>query len=244
MGYIEGFVVAVPAANKEVYRQHAEGALKLFKDLGATRMVETWGDEVPDGKVTDFKGAVQAKQDEVVLFSWVEYPSRAVRDAANAKMMSDPNMTDMAKDMPFDGQRMIFAGFDAMVDDGPNDGGGGKPGYIDGTLMPVPVANKEAFRDWAAKMAALFREYGATRVLDGWGDDIPDGKVTDFKRAVKAKDDETVIYGWVEWPSKTVRDAAWGKLMADPRMQPDKSQPPLFDGQRMVYGGFTPILDA
>ena len=110
--------------------------------------------------------------------------------------------------------------------------------------MPVPVANKAAFRDWAAQMAELFREYGATRVLDGWGDDIPDGKVTDFKRAVKAKDGETVIYGWVEWPSKTVRDTAWGKMMADPRMQPDKSKPPLFDGQRMIYGGFTPILDA
>jgi uncharacterized protein YbaA (DUF1428 family) len=244
MGYIEGFVVAVPAANKEVYRQHAEGALTLFKGLGATRMVETWGDDVPDGKVTDFKGAVQAKPDEVVLFSWVEYPSKAVRDAANAKMMADPAMKEMSKDMPFDGQRMIFAGFEALLDEGPKDGKAGKPGYIDGTLMPVPVANKAAFRDWAAKMAALFREYGATRVLDGWGDDVPDGKVTDFKRAVKAKDGETVIYGWVEWPSKNVRDAAWGKMMADPRMQPDKSQSPLFDGQRMVYGGFTPILDA
>ncbi len=93
-------------------------------------------------------------------------------------------------------------------------------------------------------MAELFREHGATRVLDGWGDDVPDGKVTDFKRAVKAEDGEAVVYGWVEWPSKTVRDAAWGKLMADPRMQPDKSKSPLFDGQRMVYGGFTPILDA
>jgi uncharacterized protein YbaA (DUF1428 family) len=81
-------------------------------------------------------------------------------------------------------------------------------------------------------------------VLDGWGDDVPDGKVTDFKRAVKAKDGETVMFGWVEWPSKDVRDMAWGKMMADPRMQPDKTHPPLFDGQRMVYGGFSPIVDA
>ncbi|MFI5034374.1 MAG: DUF1428 domain-containing protein [Reyranellales bacterium] len=143
---------------------------------------------------------------------------------------------------------MIFAGFETLLDLG-QDGGqgeskGAKPGYVDATLMPVPVANKAAFRDWAVQMAELFREYGATRVLDGWGDDVPDGKVTDFKRAVKAKDGETVVYGWVEWTSKTVRDAAWGKMMADPRMQPDKSKPPLFDGQRMIYGGFTPILDA
>ena len=204
-------------------------------------MVQTWGDEVPDGKVTDFKGAVQAKPDEVVVFSWLEYPSKAVRDAANQKMMNDPRMKDMGKRhavrRPAHDLRRLRA---RCLDEGK----GSKPGYVDGTLMPVPVANKAAFRDWAAKMAALFREYGATRVLDGWGDDVPDGKVTDFKRAVKAKDGETVIYGWVEWPSKDVRDTAWGKMMADPRMQPDKSKPPLFDGQRMVYGGFTPILDA
>jgi uncharacterized protein YbaA (DUF1428 family) len=241
MGYIEGFVVAVPAANKEAYRKQAEGALDYFKGLGVTRMVEAWGDEVPDGKVTDFKGAVLAKSDEVVLFSWLEYPSKATRDAANAKMHADHDTKEMGKDMPFDGQRMIFAGFETIVEQVQ---GGGKPGYIDGTLMPVPVANKAAFRDWAAKMAELFCEYGATRVIDGWGEGIADGKVTDFKRAVKAKEDEAVVYGWVEWSSKAVRDAAWAKLMADPRMHPDKTHPPLFDGQRMVYGGFTPIVDA
>jgi len=240
MAYIEGFVLAVPAANKEAYRKHATEALAYFKGLGVTRMVECWGDDVPDGKVTDFKGAVQAKPDEVVMFSWLEYPSRTVRDAANRMMMNDPNMKDMGAAMPFDGKRMIFAGFEAMVDEGPR----GKPGYVDGTLMPVPAANKEAFRAWAATMAALFAEHGAIRVLDGWGDDVPDGKVTDFKRAVKARDDETVLFGWVEWASKDARDAAWGKMMADPRMQPSKDQPPLFDGQRMVYGGFTPIVDA
>jgi uncharacterized protein YbaA (DUF1428 family) len=239
VAYIDGFVLAVPAANKELYRQGAAAVVPFFKEFGVTRMVETWGDEVPDGKVTDFKRAVQAKPDEVVLFSWLEYPSKAVRDAANEKMMNDPRMKEMAANMAFDGQRMILAGFDPLLDEGT----GGKAGYVDGTLMPVPVANKQAFREWAATMAALFKEHGATRVVDGWGDDVRDGKVTDFKRAVKARDDETVMYGWIEWPSKAVRDVAWGKLMADPRMQPDKSKPPLFDGQRMVHGGFTPILD-
>ena len=76
MAYVEGFVVAVPAANKEIYRKHASEALPIFKEFGVTRMVETWGDEVPDGKVTDFKGAVKAKPDEVVVFSWFEYPDR------------------------------------------------------------------------------------------------------------------------------------------------------------------------
>ena len=130
MAYIEGFVVAVPAANKEKYRQHAEGALDFFKGLGVTRMVETWGDDVPDGKITDFKRSVQAKPDEVVLFSWLEYPSKAVRDAANDKMMNDPNMKDMGKDMPFDGQRMIFAGFETLVENGQG-GLGGLGGHED-----------------------------------------------------------------------------------------------------------------
>ncbi|HSH98955.1 MAG TPA: DUF1428 domain-containing protein [Reyranella sp.] len=239
MAYIDGFVIAVPAANKAAYAKHAALAAPIFKEFGMARLVECWGDDVPDGKVTDFKGAVQAKPDEVVVFSWMEYPSRAARDAANQKMMSDPRMKAMGTSMPFDGQRMIFAGFDPLFDDA----GHGKPGYVDATLIPVPVANKEAMRVWATKMSALFKEQGATRVVHGWGDDVPDGKVTDYKRAVKAKDGETVLYGWVEWASKAARDQAWAKMMADPRMQPGHDKPP-FDGQRMVYGGFAPILDA
>ena len=86
MTYVEGFIVAAPTANKEVYRQHALGAWPMFSEFGMTRLVEGWGDDVPDGKVTDFKSAVQAKPDETVLFSWCEYPSRAVRDAAGQKV--------------------------------------------------------------------------------------------------------------------------------------------------------------
>ena len=115
MGYVEGFVAAVPAANKEIYLKHAKDASVLFKEFGATRLVECWGDDVPEGKVTDFRGAVKAKDDEVVVFSWVEYPSKEVRDAANQKLMTDPRMQNMA-DMPFDGKRMIFGGFAPIVD--------------------------------------------------------------------------------------------------------------------------------
>src|SRR4051794_2846344 len=111
MSYIDGFVVAVPAANKEAYRKHAVDALPLFKEFGVARMVEAWADDVPDGKLTDFKRAVQATPDEVVVFSWMEYPSKAARDAAAAKMMSDPRMKEIGSSMPFDGKRMIYAGF-------------------------------------------------------------------------------------------------------------------------------------
>ena len=115
MNYVDGFVVAVPAANKQAYLEQAREALPLFKEFGAIRMVECWGDQVPDGKITDFKRAVQAKDDEVVVFSWIEWPSKEVRDAGMKRMMDDPRMKDMK--MPFDGQRMIYGGFAPILDE-------------------------------------------------------------------------------------------------------------------------------
>ncbi|MCX7362521.1 MAG: DUF1428 family protein, partial [Alphaproteobacteria bacterium] len=88
----------------------------------------------------------------------------------------------------------------------------------------------------------VLREHGASRVVDALGDDIPDGKLTDHKRAVKATGDETVVFSWIEWPSKEARDAGWQKVMADPQMQPGAMSMP-FDGKRMIHAGFAPILD-
>lgn len=245
MAYVEGFVVAVPAANKEAYRKHAAKAAPLFKEFGVTRLVEAWGDEVPDGKVTDFKGAVKAEPDEVVVFGWFEYPSKAARDAAHAKMMNDPRMKAMGAEMPFDGRRMIYGGFASIVDAGVDAGAGNgsldRMGYVDGSLLAVPSANKAAYSAWAAKVSTVLQEHGAVRVVDAWGDDLPDGKITDYKGAVKAKDEEKVVFSWIEWPSKEARDAAWPKIMADTSLHPDGQ---LFDGQRMVHGGFAPLLDA
>jgi len=116
MAYVDGFVVAVPADNKEAFRRHAATAAVIFRKLGATRVVEAWGDEVPDGKVTDFKGAVKAKPNEVVVFSWIEYPNKAVRDAVMQKFMADPRVLAMGE-MPFDGQRMIYGGFEPILDE-------------------------------------------------------------------------------------------------------------------------------
>lgn len=117
MNYVDGFVVAVPAANKEAYLKLAAMAAPLFKEFGATRIVECWGNDVPEGKLTDFRGAVKAGADEVVVFSWIEYPSKAVRDAANEKMMNDPRMKALGEQMPFDGKRMIFGGFEPILDE-------------------------------------------------------------------------------------------------------------------------------
>ena len=117
MTYVDGFVLAVPAANKQAYLELAARMAPIFKEFGATRVVECWGDDVPDGKLTDFRGAVKATDDEIVVFSWIEYPSKEVRDAANEKMRSDPRMKPQADTVPFDGKRMIFGGFLPILDE-------------------------------------------------------------------------------------------------------------------------------
>lgn len=114
--------------------------------------------------------------------------------------------------------------------------------YIDGFLVPVPNVNKDAYRAMAEKSLPIFKEYGATRVVEAWGDDIPDGKVTDFRRAVNAVDGENTVFSWIEWPDKATRDEGMKKFMEDPRLKDMPEMP--FDGQRMVFGGFGPILDA
>jgi uncharacterized protein YbaA (DUF1428 family) len=237
MPYFDGFVAAVPSKNKDAYRKHVQESAALFKEFGATRMVETWADDVPDGKVTDFKRAVQAKPDETVVFSWVEYPDRATRDSAMKKMMSDQRMKDFGSRMPFDGHRMIFGGFAPLVTEG-----GGKGAYVDGFIVPVPDGNKEAYRRMAAKTSPLFREYGAVAVVEAWGDDVPQGKTTDFYRATHATEGEKVVFSWVIWPDKATRDRAWEACMNDPRMKPEGDAP--FDEKRMFWGGFEPIYDA
>lgn len=118
MKYVEGFVVAVPAANKQAYLDMARKAVPLFKEFGVSRFVECWEDDVPDGKMTDFRRAVQAGEDEKVVFSWFEYPSKEVRSAMQEKMMNDPRMKElMEQDMCFDGKRMIVGGFVPILDE-------------------------------------------------------------------------------------------------------------------------------
>ncbi len=113
--------------------------------------------------------------------------------------------------------------------------------YIDGYVVPVPTNKRDAYREVSTKAAAVFKEYGATRVVECWGDDVPAGKVTDFMGAVKAENGETVVFSWIEWPSKQVRDEGNKKMENDPRMKMTPDMP--FDGKRMILGGFEPILD-
>ena len=112
--------------------------------------------------------------------------------------------------------------------------------YIDGFVAPVLPGKREGYVEMATKAAAIFLEHGAIQVVETLSDDLPHGKVTDFYRAVAAKDDETVAFSWIVWPSKQARDAGMAKVMADERMK-DQDMP--FDMQRIIFGGFEVALD-
>lgn len=116
MSYIDGFVAAVPTANKAAYKKHVEQSVPVFKECGALKVIECWGDDVPDGKLTSFPLAVQKKEDETIVFAWIEWPSKEVRDAGWKKVMEDQRMTTENNPMPFDAKRMIYGGFEVLVD--------------------------------------------------------------------------------------------------------------------------------
>lgn len=247
MTYIEGFVLAVPTANKQKFIDHANLGDAVFIDHGAVRVLECWEDNVPEGKHTDFFGAVDRQDGESVVFSWLEWPDKAKRQSVHGRMeeimQSDDRMNPEKNPMPFDGMRMIYGGFQPIVEEG-------QPlanPYVQGFLVPVPEGNKDAYRKAALDMWDIMKDYGAKRVVEAWQDDVPRGKQTDFFRAVKAEDGEIVVFSFIEWESREVCDASEQKIMADERMKqfmgdnPD-ARPP-FDGKRMIYGGFRPVVE-
>jgi uncharacterized protein YbaA (DUF1428 family) len=236
MDHIQGFLAPAKTAAKAAYHDMAAAMEPFLAEYGATRVVECWADAVPDGKRTDMKRAVKAEDDETVVFSWIRWPDKATCDEAGKKMMADERMK-MPETMPFDPMRMIFAGFETVVEKGK----GGTIGYIDGFVAAAPDSKRDAFVEHAQWVADRFIANGAGRVTDGWGVDVPDGKTTDFKRAVDAQEGETVVFGWVEWPDKATRDAGMGALMESAEM---RDNPPPWNGPTAIFGGFVPILDS
>ena len=116
MPYVDGFVLAVPRANLETYQEMARTAGSVWKEHGALSYTECLGDDTPYGELTSFPRAVQAQEDEIVVFAWITYPSREARDEINAKVMADPRLADSMQNSPFDGKRMIYGGFQSFVD--------------------------------------------------------------------------------------------------------------------------------
>lgn len=114
--------------------------------------------------------------------------------------------------------------------------------YVDGFVAAVPTQNKEKYRKHAEEAGVVFKEVGALSFVECWGDDVPQGEVTSFPMAVKCQPDETVVFSWVTWPDRATRDKGMEKIMADPRMQPDTNPMP-FDGKRLIYGGFTSLVE-
>ena len=117
MTYVDGFVLAVPTANKAAYIEHAAATAPVFKKYGALQVVECWGADVPDGEQTSFPMAVKLQPEETVVFSWIVWPSKAVRDTGMEEAMKDPFFAEEGQNMPFDGGRMIFGGFDVVLDE-------------------------------------------------------------------------------------------------------------------------------
>jgi len=242
MAYIDGFVMAVPTANQQKFIAHAKLGDGAFIDLGATRVVECWGADVPRGKTTDFQGAVAAQDGETVVFSWIEWPDKATRNAVMGRMdewvKTDERLDPSKNPMPFDGQRLIYGGFEPIFAQG--DGAAGH--YVQGFVIPVPAGRREDYRRLAESAWAVFKDYGALRVVEAWGDDVRDGTATDFHRAVKAEPDEVIVFAFMVWPSREVCDAAHEPMMKDERMALPEGADLPFDGKRMIYAGFTPIV--
>lgn len=237
MTYFTGMVAAVPNGNKDAYVKHAAASWPIFKGYGAIRMVETWGADVPKGKVTDFFGAVQAKPEEAIVFSWIQWPDKVTADAAWEKMPSDPQMATLA-DMPFDGSRMIYGGF-APIYEG---GNGTDAGYYQGFLLAVPKGNKEPYVKMANEGWDMFKKKGALGMIEGWGEDVPHGKVTDFYIATKAEDNEVPVFSWTIWPDRATCDKAAKEMQAE-MSDMDMSAMP-FDGKRVIWAGFDPLFDS
>lgn len=237
MTYYTSSIAVVPTENKQKYIEHAMAAWPMFEAFGATRMVETWGVDVPKGKVTDFYGAVKARDDESIVFSWIVWPDKATTDTAWQKMKNDPAMKEIPE-MPFDGSRMIFGGFTPVYEQGDSLGAS----YYQGFTLAVPEKNKSAYVEMADQGWSMFKKSGALEMVEAWGEDVPHGKQTDFYRATKAEEGEIPVFSWIAWPDRATCDAA-ARAMEAEMADFDMSQMP-FDGMRMMWAGFEPVFDS
>jgi len=237
MTYIQGFLVPVPETKKAAYCKMAEESVELFTDYGAQRIVENWDSQVPKGEATDMYRAVKAEEGERVVFSWIQWESQEAFEDAHEKMGSDERMQEAPSEMPFDGARIVYAGFDLLGETGD----GGNVGYVQGYVAPVNNGKHEAFAEMCATMRDIAIDSGALIATDSLSGNISDGETTDFKKAVNAQADESIAFGYVEWASKEAFELGSAKMREDKRMQAMGADMPV-DGKRMILGGFETLL--
>ena len=236
MTCIQGFVCAVPTANRAAFIAHASMAAEAFREHGCARAVECWGDDVPEGEATSFRKAVLAGPDEAIVFSWYVWPSRAAHDAVMQAPPEDSRLTAEGNPMPFDGKRVIFGAFEPVLELGAPQPGG----FFDAFIAPVPKNAREKFVAFAMACDPIFMEHGAVWIMECLGSDLPEGKLTDFRRAVQAEPEEDVLFSIVQWSDRNARDAGNGKIMTDLRLA-EHTMP--FDGRRLIFGGFVPVVE-
>ena len=238
MTYIDGFVIAVPTANREKFTDHAHIGDAVFMDHGARRIVECWQDNVPHGKVTDFFRAVAANEDESIVFSWIEWPDKAARTAGmavlDAVMKADPHFDQGLNPLPFDDRRMLWGCFETLVECGEPS----RYGYMQGFVFPAAQSGQDDLRRASELAWAPLRQEGALRLVVAWEDDVPAGGQTDFLRMVNIAPDEKVVFGFVEWSSREACDAA-----ARDGQGIQFGDFPL-DRTRLISGGFVPVVEA
>ncbi|KAA5804770.1 DUF1428 domain-containing protein [Alkalicaulis satelles] len=235
MSCITAFIAAVPTANRDVFITHVHDAADVFQEYGLSSAAECWGDDVPEGKLTDFRRAVLAEPDETVIFSWYGWPSKAAQEEVMEKVMSDPRAGPEQNPMPFDGKRVVYGHFEPVLEFGAAQPGG----YVDGYVVAVPKDARADYEAFAKVCDPVFMEHGAVWIMEAWELEVPDGKLTDFRRAVAAKPDEAIVVSWVQWPNRAARDAGNAAIMADERLAAHDCP---FDMTRLIHGGFEPVL--
>lgn len=237
MTCITGFIAAVPTVNRDAFIRHAELAAQAFRDHGLSAAMEGWGEDVPAGEVTSFAKSVLAKPDESIIFSFYRWPDRITQEQGFQAAMSDPRVDPVKNPMPFDGKRVVWGNFEPLLELGAQQPGG----FFDGYVIAIPRDARAAFDAFARQCDPIFMEHGAVWCVETWETDVPEGQITDFRRAVAAKPDEAIVFSWVQWPDRSARDAGNARIMADPRFAAFDCP---FDMQRMIYGGFTPVVQA
>lgn len=245
MSYAHGFVAAVPQANRDVYRRHAGKVAGVFRENGASQVMECWEEEVPDGEVTSLPMAVRRKEGEAVVFSWYRWPSKEIADAGMKATMADERVRCEAEQVGkiFDGKRIIYGGFEVVAEKRAGASVEADALYVHGMAAPALASGREAYARCAEEMGAILREKGALEVADCWEDAVPEGEVTSFPKAVLREAGEAVVFSWIVWPSKEAGRNGMGAMREDKRLAD------LFEEigrvinlKRLIHGGFTPLV--